>query len=156
MEFEHLVEVNDANGPHAAVLDRAQVWAGLMHRVEDARPFLQGLDLCEIVVRGEGYVERRLRFGATEIRDRASFVEHDWVCFETPAGENHGGGRLTIRIEEPAPRRLFLRFAYDTVFARGAEAEDAAYAGFLRQAYEAADIDTVRVIHSLAAGGDGH
>jgi len=156
MHFEHIVEINDFDNPLTVVLDRAQVWAGLMHRVEDARPFVPGLDYCRIVARGEEFVERELRFGAVTLRDHVHFAENDWVCFDTVATESHGGGRLTIRIEEPEPLRLFLRFTYETAFARGAEAEDAAYADFLRQAYEAADIDTVHTIRMLTAGGVEH
>ena len=123
-----------------------------MRRVEDARPFLPGLEACIIVGKGEGWVERRLSFGATEVVDRASFALGSWVCFETAPGKTHGGGRLTIAIEEPEPERLFLRFTYETTHAIGAEAEDAAYESFLQQAYEAADIDTVQVIRLLATG----
>ncbi|TWO81258.1 SRPBCC family protein [Denitratisoma oestradiolicum] len=150
MKFEHLVEINDFRIPLLFRLNRAQVWAGLMHRVEDARPFLPGLDECRILARSEGFVERLLRFGQTEMRDRVSFAEAEWVRFETVPSEHHGGGVLTISIEEPEPGCLFLRFRYETLFASGHEAEDAAYGEFLRQAYEAADIDTVQWIRSLA------
>lgn len=152
MRYEHLVEINDFSG-HVEILNRDQVWSGLMHRVEDARPFLPGLEFCQILTRSEDRVERRLRFGTTEILDRVSYAAPDWVRFETEATEHHGGGVLTIRIEEPEPLRLFLRFIYETVFAVGTEAENAPYADLLRQAYEAADIDTVRVIRLLATEG---
>ena len=156
MRFEHLIAVNDPELIFLSPLSRAQVLAGLMRRVEDARPFLPGLDACEIVARGEGWAERRLSFGATVITDRASFVVDSFVCFESSPSESHGGGRLTIAIEEPEPgqsdqsEQLFLRFTYQTVHAVGAEAENAAYESFLQQAYEAADIDTVQVIRLLA------
>ncbi|MBK7685545.1 MAG: DUF1857 family protein [Rhodocyclaceae bacterium] len=153
MQFEHLVAVNDANVPHAEFLTRAQLWAGLMYRVDDARPFLPGLDGCQILSRRDSVVERRLNFGAVTIDDRASFAINHWVRFETATTPTHGGGLLTIRIEEPEPMCLFLRFTYNTMFARGAEAEDAPYAEFLRQAYMAADIDTVRVIRTLVTTG---
>ena len=78
---------------------------------------------------------------------------NQWVRFETPTTTAHGGGLLTIQIEEPESTCLFLRFTYNTVFARGSEIEDAPYAEFLRQAYIAADIDTVRVIRMLVATG---
>jgi Domain of unknown function (DUF1857) len=156
MQFEHLVAVNDADVPASEFLTRKQLWAGLMVRVEDARPFLPGLDGCQILSRGESSMERRLNFGAVTIDDRASFSPNQWVRFETPTTPTHGGGLLTIQIEEPESKNLFLRFTYNTVFARGAEAEDAPYAEFLRQAYIAADIDTVRVIRMLVASGVIH
>lgn len=156
MRFEHIVTINDPDMPLVADLSREQVWSGLMHRVEDAVPFLPGLDRCLILTRGDGFVERELHFGAARIRDRALYVENDWVCFETAASAQHGGGRLTIRIEEPDSGWLVLRFIYETVHAVGEEAENAAYEDFLRQAYEAADIDTVHVIRTLTAAGVGH
>lgn len=152
MNFEHLVEINDPEMPPLFSLSRDQVWAGLMHRALDARPFLQGLDECRIVERFENGMLRRLRWGETEVSDRVTYAEGDWVCFETLATETHGGGLLTIQIEEPEPRRLFLRFTYATVFAVGHEAEDEAYRDFLREAYEAADVDTVVMIRTLAQG----
>ncbi|MBP7080369.1 MAG: DUF1857 family protein [Rhodocyclaceae bacterium] len=153
MQFEHLVAVNDADIPATEFLTRTQLWAGLMYRVEDARPFLPGLDSCQILSRGESGVDRRLNFGAVTVDDRASFSPNQWVRFETPTTTAHGGGLLTIQIEEPESTCLFLRFTYNTVFARGSEIEDAPYAEFLRQAYIAADIDTVRVIRMLVATG---
>jgi hypothetical protein len=151
MNFEHLVAVNDPGLPFLVPLSRSQVWAGLMHRVEDARPFLPGLDACEIVGRGIGWVDRRLHFGQAIVADRATYLAEEWVVFATAASGAHGGGELTIRIEEPEPGRLFLRFSYRMIHALGAEVENAAYEGFLRQAYEAADIETVQVIRLMAA-----
>lgn len=151
MRFEHLVAVNDPGLPLVAELSREQVWSGLMHRVEDARPFLPGLDRCLILARSEGLVERELHFGATRILDRVVCTENEWVRFETAATASHGGGSLTVRIEEPDTGWLMLRFIYETTHAIGTEAEHAALEDYLRQAYEAADIDTVRIIRELAA-----
>lgn len=156
MNFEHLVEVNDPGIPFLIHLSRSQIWAGLMHRVEDSRPFLPGLDECRILERSADGVVRMLRWGANVMNDRVTFEEQRWVRFDTPPGEMHGGGSLTIHIEEPVPGSLFLRFIYATTFATGHEAEDAAYAEFLRQAYEQADIDTVQVIRTLAESVQTH
>ena len=154
MRFEHLVAVNDPQQVYIVPLSRAQVWAGLMRRVEDARPFLPALESCDIVARGDGWVERCLDFGSATICDRVTYLHDRLVCFDTAPTANHGGGRLQITIEEPASGRIFLRFEYDTVHAVGAEAEDAAYEGYLRQAYEAVDIDTVQVIRLLATDAE--
>jgi hypothetical protein len=153
MRFEHLVEINDFIQPAGTLLTRDQVWSGLMHRVEDSRPFMPGLDECRILAREESGIQRCLRFGTTEIFDCVLYAEERWVCFESQATSTHGGGRLTILLEEPQPMHLFLRFIYETGFALGAEQEDAPYADYLQQAYAAADIETVRVIRLLAAAG---
>lgn len=152
MRFEHLLEINDPNLAYVESLSRTQVWSGLMHRVEDSRTFLPGLDECLILSRAEGLVERVLRWGQMEVRDRVSFEAEQWVKFETLPSAHHGGGMLTVSIEEPVPGRLFLRCIYETVFAVGHEAEDESYADFVRQAYEEADKDMLLRIRELAAG----
>ncbi|HEX5392875.1 MAG TPA: AtaL-like protein [Rhodocyclaceae bacterium] len=151
MRFEHLLEINDPNLPFLEALSRNQVWSGLMHRVEDSRNFLPGLDECVILSRTEGMVERCLRWGQVEVRDRVSFAVEEWVRFETLPSEHHGGGLLTVRIEEPEEGRLFLRCIYETVFTLGQEAEDEGYADYIKQAYESADKDMLLRIRELAA-----
>lgn len=150
MKFEHLVEINDSDSPLLFNLNREQIWSGLMQRVEDARAFLPGLDECVIRQRGPNSVKRLLRWGQVELHDEVHWEPALWVRFDTPPSETHGGGTLTIRIEEPEAERYFLRFSYDTAYAQGHEVEDEAYATYLRQAYEAADIDTVHMIRLLA------
>lgn len=157
MRFEHLVEINDPDNPQHYVLDRTQLWEGLMARVEDSVPFLPGLQECRILSREAGAVERLLVFGSAEVRDRASFAAGEWVCFETRRTATHAGGTLTIRIEEPEAGRLFLRFVYETSFAEpGDDPEAAAYVDYLRSAYHAADLDTVQLIRELALVRHAH
>lgn len=156
MKFEHLVEINDGDNPLVFSLSRDQVWQGLMCRVEDARPFIKGLEECRILAREENLVERLLVFGPVQVRDRVTFGEGRWVCFETEATEHHAGGSLTILIEEPEPERLFLRFTYQTSFAEGPDPEARAYVGYLESAYHAADLDTVVEIRRLAEQGRRH
>jgi hypothetical protein len=154
MHFEHIVIINDPLQPLMLSLSRQQVWSGLLHRVEDARPFLPGLDECTVLSRTGNVFERRLRFNQTVITDRVTLVDQVSVQFDTAPSEAHGGGRLTIAIEEHGEGSLALRFTYESAFATGHEVEDSAYADFLKQAYEAADIDTVAVIRLLAASAD--
>ena len=63
---------------------------------------------------------------------------------------------LTIRIEEPAEGRLFLRFTYQTSFAEGPDPEARAYVGYLESAYHAADLDTVAEIRRQMERGLAH
>jgi hypothetical protein len=157
MRFEHLVEINDLDNPLDFTLDRSQVWAGLMARVEDSVPFLPGLAECRILSREVGAVERLLVFGAAQIRDRASFLEAEWVCFETQRTVDHAGGTLTIRIEEPEDGRLFLRFTYETSFGDpGSDPEASAYVDYIKSAYHASDLDTVALIRELAMARSAH
>jgi len=151
MLFEHLVEINDTENPLQYSLDRSQLWAGLMARVEDSVPFLPGLEECRILSRAAGMVERVLVFGPTQVRDRVTYLEEQWVCFETERTAQHAGGSLTIRIEEPEAERLFLRFTYETSFAEpGDDPEARGYVDYIKSAYHAADLDTVELIRQLA------
>ena len=117
MNFEHLIQINDLQNPLVETLNRDQVWQGLLHRVEDATPFLPGLESCTILERHADHLLRKLDFGAAVIHDRVTLVEQHWVRFDILPGEQHAGGSLTITIEEPEPAALFLRFSYTTSFA---------------------------------------
>lgn len=153
MNFEHLIQINDLQNPLVETLTRDQVWRGLQHRIEDATPFLPGLERCTIVARHADHLLRELDFGAAVIRDRVTYADNHWVRFEILPSEKHAGGSLTITIEEPEPHSLFLRFAYATTFAATASAEDRAYMEYIKSAYQQSDLDCVRVIRTLTAGG---
>ncbi|MCG2575827.1 DUF1857 family protein [Dechloromonas sp. XY25] len=153
MNFEHLIQINDLQNPLIVVLSRDQLWQGLLHRVEDATPFLPGLESCTIVERHADHLLRKLDFGPAVIEDRVTLSEMQWVRFDIMPNEQHAGGSLTISIEEPEPDALFLRFAYTTSFASNPNSEDRAYIDYIKSAYHQSDIDCVRIIRTLAAGG---
>lgn len=153
MHFEHLIEINDPGNPLIVPLSRAELWQGLLYRVENPVPFLPGLDSCAILERHPTVLQRELRFGGTVIHDRVDLEDGRWVRFSIAPSESHAGGELTISIEEPETDRFFLRFAYRTTLAEGAPSEDAGYVEYIKSAYHASDVDCVRLIRILAAGG---
>lgn len=153
MNFEHLIQINDLQNPLIVALSRDQLWQGLLHRVEDATPFLPGLETCTIVERHADHLLRELNFGAAVIHDRVTLKEQHWVRFDILPSEQHAGGSLTISIEEPEPDALFLRFSYATSFATNPNSEDRAYIDYVKSAYHQSDVDCVRIIRTLAAGG---
>ncbi len=153
MQFEHLIQINDPANPLIVPLTRAQLWAGLMHRVDNPLPFLPGLERCAISRNEDNSLSRRLDFGAAQIEDRVTLAEGKWVCFDILPTAQHAGGSLTISIEEPQPDTLFLRFAYRTGLGEHGAVEDRAYVEYVKSAYHQSDIDTVRIIRTLAAGG---
>lgn len=153
MRFEHLVEINDPANPLIQPLSRAQLWQGLMHRVEDPVPFLPGLETCVVLERSGTELLRELNFGAAVIHDRVTFSQEQWVRFAIVPSKEHAGGDLTITIEEPQPGHLFLRFAYRTTLAETAGSEEAGYVEYVKSAYHESDLDCVRLIRTLAAGG---
>ncbi|NTV11511.1 MAG: DUF1857 family protein [Zoogloea sp.] len=152
MRFEHLIEINDPLNPLIEPLTREQVWEGLMYRVEEPGVFLPGLDNCEILERDAGKVERRLSFGQATIHDSVRFELLEWVCFESRANEQHAGGSLTIRLEQPDMHRLYLRFTYETSLPEGM-AEGVQVAEYVKSAYRESDVDTVRIIRMIAENG---
>ena len=124
-----------------------------MHRVEDSVPFLPGLERCTIIERSEEWLLRELDFGPALIQDRVTLVEQHWVRFDILPSPAHAGGSLTIAIEEPEPECLFLRFTYQTTLAENGNPEERAYSEYVKSAYHQSDVECVRIIRTLAAGG---
>ena len=154
MYFEHIVEINDPTDPLAGVLSPEQVWAGLMYRVHEPVAFLPGLDRCVVRQESAGRVTRELHFGSARILDTVTFRQQEWVCFESAATAEHAGGRLTIRLEQPDGEPLCLRFTYETTLSeRLEEGESIQVSEFVKSAYRASDMDTVRVIRMIATTG---
>jgi len=153
MNFEHLIQINDPENPLIAPLNRAQIWEGLVHRIENPMPFLPGLESCTIIERQGNELLRELNFGPAVIQDRVTLAEAQWVRFDIQPSPTHPGGSLTITIEEPQPAFLFLRFAYRTTLASDPNSEERAYIEYVKSAYHQSDVDCVRLIRTLAAEG---
>jgi hypothetical protein len=150
LRFEHLVQINDARDPRVTPLSRDQLWRGLVLRAEFPKTIVPWLDACEVEHAGDDLV-RTLHFGSQVVHDRVTFEPKREVSFETvDAGEGRAF-RMSMRIEEPAPGALFVRFTYDS---RSPEhsAEDP-HSGAIKEAYRLADIDTVFRIRQLADSG---
>lgn len=153
MNFEHLIQINDPGNPLIIPMSREALWDGLMHRVENAVPFLPGLESCTILERNPDHLLRKLDFGAAVIHDQVSYETGVWVRFEIVPSPAHAGGSLQITIEEPSPEHLFLRFAYRTTLAESGNAEERAYGEYVKSAYHHSDVECVRIIRMLAADG---
>ena len=153
MKFEHLIQINDPENPLIDTLTRDQLWQGLLHRVENPIPFLPGLESCTILEREADTLLRELDFGPAVIQDRVTLADMTSVCFDIQPSETHPGGSLHISIEEPEPTFLFLRFAYQTTLATNPNSEERAYIEYVKSAYHQSDVDCVRIIRTLAAGG---
>lgn len=151
MKFDHLIQINDPRDQSIAPLTRAQLWRGLVVRAERPAYFLIGVDECDILRHDGNTLERELRFGTHVVRDRVIFEPPHAVRYEiVPTGEVPDG-TLCMRIEEPRPGALFVRFEY-VLQADGGAVEDY-FNEFRKSAYVEADIDTVRMIRQLAASG---
>ena len=99
-------------------------------------------------------MERILHFGQASIRDTVTYRHLEWVCFESRATAEHAGGSLTVRLEETDLNRIFLRFTYETTLSENAaEGEVVQVSEFVKSAYRESDVDTVRIIRTIAANG---
>ena len=153
LQYEHLIEVNDLLNPLAFALTRDQLWRGLVLRAEQPEAFVLGLDQCIVHERTRDTLTRELRFGEAVVRDRVVFDARQSVRYETAATDQHAGGTLTMRIEEPTPTHYFVRFTYSTTLQEDTATADTRYSEFVKSAYREADIDTVAQIRALAEQG---
>ncbi len=151
MNFSHLIQINDPSDPSIEPLTREQLWQGLVARAENPSYFLIGVDECQISNRNPASMDRELRFGPLVIRDRVTLEPRVQVRYEVVASDTTPGGSLVMRIEEPRPGALFVRFDYQ-LFLADAAADDC-YNEFRKSAYVESDIDTVRTIRQMAASG---
>jgi len=158
MRFEHLVQINDPLQPLLTEVSRAQLWRGLVRRAEHPTEFVLGLAGAAIDARTDqaGLVQfrRTLDFGSFTVRDRVRLTAEDVSVTDIEASAGYPASRLTIRIEEPAPGSLFLRFTYESEDRPQDSGLDALTRQLREQAYRSADIDTVCKIRDLVERGE--
>ncbi|WP_269532538.1 SRPBCC family protein [Chitinimonas sp. BJYL2] len=157
MHFEHLVQINNPDDPLLTVMSRAQLWRGLMRRVEKPEEFLVGVESVRIIERGEDWLKREMQLGALLVQDHILLAHEHIIQFATAPSAQHGGGHFTMVIEEPSPGDLFVRFRYETSLPEAGEAtteaDDAYFADYVKSAYRATDIDAIRWIRELLETG---
>ena len=149
MKFNHLIQINDPLNPLIDSLSREQLWRGLVYRAENPIPFVLGLDTCRIVMRTQSTLRRELHFGTLTVRDRVRLDPMHRVRYETEAGGGLPASSLVMTIEDHGQEQLAVRFEYQTLRLESDAPDAEFYNGFLRQAYVAADIDTIRTIRRL-------
>jgi hypothetical protein len=96
-----------------------------------------------------GKLRRQIRRGGSSMSDEVELIPNESLRITADAGGAFAGSTLTIRIEEPAPEMLFVRFTYEVcglADARDAEEDDAR-----RCAYQTSDIDRIRAARRYAA-----
>ncbi|WP_370260905.1 SRPBCC family protein [Limnobacter sp.] len=161
MKFEHLVQINDPSLPGVDWLTREQLWLGLVARAWKPTKFIMGLEDAQVLETSrDGNVTtltRKLNYGAFQIEDTIELFEEERTETRIKANQHCGNSTLTITIEEPKTGELWLRFEYHVrdpephaadPLSNHAKAHE--YEEIRKQAYRAADIDTVRMIRELA------
>jgi Domain of unknown function (DUF1857) len=146
LNFEHLIQINDPSNPHVDTMTRDELWEGLVLRAEQPQLFVLGLDSCTIVSRTDSTLDRELHYGQATVRDRVTLQHHQSVRYDILATETYVGGSLTMTIEQPDDKQLFLRFEYKTTLPVSEDQDARQTQEIVKSAYRESDIDTVRLI----------
>ncbi len=104
------VPVNDRNNPDLPILNRSQVWRGLVLKAENALPFVPKMTECNTFERGENYLVRDIVFRGDPARERVTFYPEKKVLFERLSGNTLG--TIQNEIEEDDKKNLSLRFTF--------------------------------------------
>ncbi|MFI5532000.1 SRPBCC family protein [Kitasatospora sp. NPDC051853] len=119
------VRVNDPAGEGgAAALTRAEVWATLLSKAENALPFVAGMTECTVLERTEGGLVREVVLnGGERVREEVVFHPQHRVSFH----RDDETARWVIHndIEEDADGELLLSFTGELDLG-GAEEQDGA------------------------------
>ena len=144
MYYKHTLAVSDAELDFwPSPLD---VWEALLLRVTRPDFFLHGLASFRIVASDGDVVTRELDFGASKVIDRVTrSTEPGWVRFEVAKTSTHAGGSLQIALEVQ-DRAVALSLVYETTMSESQASAGVAPAEYVRSAYRASDLDTVRVV----------
>jgi Domain of unknown function (DUF1857) len=147
MRFEHIIEINSpSTSVQLAVpgFTRAQLWQGMLIRVKEPGRFPLGPERCDWTLTDEGHYLRTLHFGQLVMRDRVDAREADSLVFTPEAHGDTTPIRLTMRIEEPHPGQMVLRFVYESL--GELSAEETYYNDYRQSAWLANDRDMVRTL----------
>jgi hypothetical protein len=96
-------------------------------------------------------LRREIRRGRCAINDEVELVPNESLRIRADAAGAFAGSTLTIRIEEPAPEMLFVRFTYDLCGLEEVrdEQEDTARCS----AYHDSDVERIRQVRRFAMHG---
>ncbi len=149
LHHEHIVRINDPANAAGAWLTREQLWAGLQHTVLAPELLDESIDSASIQEIGPSRLRREIRRGRCATSDEVELVPNESLHIRADAAGAFAGSTLTIRIEEPAPEMLFVRFTYDVCGLEEVrdEQEDSARCS----AYQSSDIERIRQARRFAA-----
>jgi len=151
LHHEHIVRINDPANAAGAWLTRAQLWAGLQHTVLAPELLDESIDSASIEEIVPGRLRREIRRGRCAINDEVELVPNESLRIRADAAGAFAGSTLTIRIEEPAPEMLFVRFTYDLCGLEEVrdEQEDTARCS----AYHDSDVERIQQVRHFAMHG---
>jgi hypothetical protein len=144
LHHEHIVRINDPANVAGAWLTREQLWAGLHHTVVAPELLDETIDSASVEEIVPGRLRREIRRGRNATNDEVELVPNESLRIRADSAGAFAGSTLTIRIEEPAPEMLFVRFTYDVCGLEDPrdEQEDTARCS----AYHSLDIERIRAV----------
>ena len=149
LHHEHIVRINDPANVAGAWLTREQLWAGLQHTVLAPELLDETIDSASIEEIGPSRLRREIRRGRRATHDEVELVPNESLQIRADAAGEFAGSTLTIRIEEPAPQMLFVRFTYDVCGLE--EVRDEEEDNARCSAYRSSDIDRIRQARRYAS-----
>jgi hypothetical protein len=142
LHHEHLVRINDPANAGSAWLSRKQLWEGLRYTVLLPQSLDPSIDAANVQHNSDGTLQRTIRRGSITSVDVVELQAEISLTIRANASSMFAGSTLTIRIEEPAPQILFVRFIYQLQGLEPGRTEEEDCAR--RDAYQASDIERVR------------
>lgn len=103
------IPVNDPSNPDLPVLDRGQVWRGLVLKAENALPFVAGMTQCDVIEREGNVLVRDVVFRGELGRERVTLYPEHRVQFDRLSGMTRGTILNEIEDEDGV---LALRFTF--------------------------------------------
>ena len=152
MRFEHLMQVNDPRDPRVRPMSRAELWRGLLRRVESPQDFPLGPDRCSTRAGDHGgELFRSVYFGNLGFEDCVRLEPERRLTFTPQPHEGAAPVALTITLEEPAPGALCLRFVYQ--IDGETTADEKALQPYREQAWLEMDRDMLRTLREWQHAG---
>ncbi len=147
---EHIVRINDRTIPQRAWLTREQLWLGLAATLRQPSRHDCSVDGYTVTAQTADALELRLSRGRATVVQTVTGRPPDSISLKAQDESTGESATLDIRIEEPAPGALFVRFVFELP---GSAGDDSAEEGNARRAaYEAYARDIVRAARTLAGG----
>ena len=112
IEVDKALPVNPDGADQKVRLNRNEIWAGLMMKVDDAKPFVPLMSKCEIIQRLENGVVRDIVFDGMALKERIIFYPKEKVEF-LRVGIGAEMGTIWNEILEDDDGNLYLRFAFE-------------------------------------------
>ena len=110
----HVTNAIPVNDPGEPTLTRADVWAGLELKANNALPFVPAMTHCEVLERrGDLEFDREIEFRGQRFIERITLEPKQRVTFTRLEGEVLG--TIANEIEESPSGELSLRFSYALV-----------------------------------------